>query len=372
MKVFLFLSTLLIPVAGAVQSASAQVPVQATVWKHADGSMGSSPDERVDAAVSTILADVDLVAYDNDYTYIHTSGVPSHSVGGFAANPGVPGDLDMTYRISHTPTPAAVNEATSIGTIGIGVNGVAIYNWSHGGYWNPDTNTLDMARGGGTNDWNVNALWAVAPGLDYSGGHPGPGMNGGTYHYHRNPTGLLDQIDPGNTGTSHSALFGFAFDSYPIYGTYGFNNGLDDTDGISAMTSSYQLVSSRPDGGPSEEDFALGSFIEDFEYIEGSGTLNEFNMAFTVTPEYPEGTWAYFSTFDGLTGGTSLDENNSYPFMVGPNYFGEVDALMVTPGSTFSLPGNTTTYFEFQAVPEPSSALLLGLVAIGLSTRRRR
>ena len=38
--------------------------------------------------------------------------------------------------------------------------------------------------------------------------------------------------------------------------------------------------------------------LEDYEYIENSGTLDEHNGRYCVTPEYPNGTYAYFVTIN--------------------------------------------------------------------------
>jgi hypothetical protein len=42
----------------------------------------------------------------------------------------------------------------------------------------------------------------------------------------------------------------------------------------------------------------LGTFHEDYEYVPGSGDLDEFNGRTVQTPEYPEGVYAYFLTVD--------------------------------------------------------------------------
>lgn len=46
--------------------------------------------------------------------------------------------------------------------------------------------------------------------------------------------------------------------------------------------------------------------------------VDEHNGKFCITPEYPLGTYCYFAT---------VDSNNtpSYPFFVGPNFYGEVN-----------------------------------------------
>ena len=40
----------------------------------------------------------------------------------------------------------------------------------------------------------------------------------------------------------------------------------------------------------------LGDFVEDYIFDDSVGTLDAFNGKFAVTPEYPNGTYAYFMT----------------------------------------------------------------------------
>lgn len=247
-----------------VATALSAPPVEATVWRHADGTTGASTDAQVNANVSGALADVNTVAYDDDYVYLRTSGVPSHAIGPFGdGNPNVPGDQDATYRILLNPTEASVHQETVLANIGVTVNGVGLFNWSDATTWNAASNRLENMRMGQFGDWNTNALWFRKDGLDEAGGHPAGGgpngdQNNALYHYHQSPYALVEQIDPGNNGDRHSPVIGFAFDGFPIYGPHAYANGVDDTDGIMQMTSSYQLIESRPADGPSESDFELG------------------------------------------------------------------------------------------------------------------
>ena len=61
--------------------------------------------------------------------------------------------------------------------------------------------------------------------------------------------------------------------------------------------------------------YLLGDLIDDFIYDSAEGTLDEYNGRFAVTPDYPNGTYAYFMT-----------ENSSaeptYPYGVGPKMYG--------------------------------------------------
>ncbi len=331
-----------------VASAAKPTPIPATVWKLADGTTGSSSNAQITAAIGDALADVNTVAWDDDFVYIRTSGVPSHSIGPFnPRNPNTPADQDATYRISLEPTEANDHEMTRLSNIGVMVNGVGLFNWSDATTWNRQTNRLEMVTMGRFGDWNTNALWNRMSGLDSGGGHP---AGGGLYHYHPNPAELVEQLDPGNDGNRHSSLLGFAFDGFPIYGQYAYANRVDDSAGFEQMTSSYQLIESRPANGPSEASFELGSFAEDFVYVEGTGTLNEFNMAFVNTPDYPDGTWAYFTTFDKDGSGTDLDGDVAFPFTVGPRFFGEVDALMLSRNPVVNVPDDATFEFAWSSI----------------------
>ncbi len=122
------------------------------------------------------------------------------------------------------------------------------------------------------------------------------------YAYYACPT----SIRPNDNGTSHSPIIGFAYDGNPIYGPYGYHNPMGGTN-VQSMTSSYSINMNRT-GGPSEATYPLGVFIDDYTYLSGSGSLDENNGRFCVTPEYPEGTYAYFCTTE-------------FPYIIGENYY---------------------------------------------------
>ena len=113
------------------------------------------------------------------------------------------------------------------------------------------------------------------------------------YAYYASPTTLRVN----DTGASHSPILGFAYDGNPIYGAYGFSNPLDASSAISQMSPSYSRNSTRV--GPDTTTYPLGTFIDDYTFTDGSGSLDKNNGRFCVTPEYPEGTYAYFITVDG-------------------------------------------------------------------------
>ena len=130
-----------------------------------------------------------------------------------------------------------------------------------------------------------------------------------------NPVKLRESLSdtPGN----HSPILGYAYDGNPIYGPYGYSNPGDPTSAIARITSGYFLNGNRS-GGPSTAEYPVGSFIDDYTWIKNENTgktrLDENNGRYCVTPEYPEGTYAYFITVDA-------SDNPVFPYILGQNYY---------------------------------------------------
>ena len=130
-------------------------------------------------------------------------------------------------------------------------------------------------------------------------------------------------IDP----TQHSPVIGWSFDGYPIYGMYTW----DENGAVQGMKSSYEVERTRQiftiTNGPNtgnQEVMDLGYFREDYEFISNSSSdyLDSHNGRFAVTPEYPEGTYAYYCTVDEAY-------NSAYPYAVGPKFYGVYTNSMV-------------------------------------------
>ena len=80
----------------------------------------------------------------------------------------------------------------------------------------------------------------------------------------------------------------------------------------------------------------MGCFEEDYEYVLNSGDLDEHNGRNCITPDYPNGTYAYFITLDDTLG-------PYYPYMIGETYYGDVYWNGPAP-TTINIPGNVTEY----------------------------
>jgi hypothetical protein len=112
----------------------------------------------------------------------------------------------------------------------------------------------------------------------------------------------------------HSPILGFAYDGNPIYGPYGFNS----TQGgfVRQIKSSY-ILNLNPNPLLRPPVFEPGYFINDYIY-NGSGDLDENNGRFCVTPQYPNGTYAYFYS---ISIDSAKRSTPSYPYVVANNFY---------------------------------------------------
>jgi hypothetical protein len=122
----------------------------------------------------------------------------------------------------------------------------------------------------------------------------------------------------------HSKILGFCLDGYPIYGPYSYSVPIDKTSPVSRMTSSYVELptdSHRPTDWKywntitvtdTRYSLPVGTFLEDYVYVENHGLLDQFNGRFGVTPEFPSGTYAYYLTFKD-----DLLSIPAYPYIFG-------------------------------------------------------
>jgi hypothetical protein len=235
---------------------------------------------------------------------ISTNNIPNHMVGLFgnvtgAINPNAISEQSETYSITTIPELASsmIPLILISGTFpnagpqyefGILLNGVvldpvAAEPFPHEGAISTSANW----------EWNLEAT-NVRIGLDCNNAHVQPT---GKYHYHGSPILYLENL---NVPHDKMTLVGYSADGFPIYHKYAYEISSDENSSIIAMTTSYQLKSgNRPGDGISAPcDEYNGVYSNDYEYIEGLGTLDEANGRIGVTPEYPEGTYYYVLTDD--------------------------------------------------------------------------
>ena len=120
----------------------------------------------------------------------------------------------------------------------------------------------------------------------------------------------------------HSPIIGWAYDGNPIYGPYGYLTNEGGT--ITQMRSGYSL--DLKEGRPSTAIYPEGFFIEDYTFkdVSDNAVLDKNNGRFCVTPEFPNGTYAYFATIDTSSSASSGPfvgyKEPQFPYLIGDNY----------------------------------------------------
>ena len=115
----------------------------------------------------------------------------------------------------------------------------------------------------------------------------------------------------------HSKILGYAYDGNPVYGPFGYSDPGDNESAIIRLESGYSLNQSRSNG-PAINQYPIGTFVDDYTWTQNQNTgrsrLDKNNGRYCVTPEYPEGTYAYF---------VSTDASNLpvFPYIIGENYY---------------------------------------------------
>jgi len=154
---------------------------------------------------------------------------------------------------------------------------------------------------------------------------------------------IKDHIDNANREVlteNHSPIIGWAYDGNPIYGPYGQVN----SEFRRIRTSYIKDVLRDPLLRP---DFPEGFFIQDYRFDEAIGDLDEYNGRYCVTPEYPNGTYAYFCTIDD-----KLSSKPEYPYIISTSFKNNpipenYDSRFIQDEKTesFDLIRNTGPYF---------------------------
>ena len=221
------------------------------------------------------------ISTDAQYRFVTSNAIPNHETGAFpnANNPNAISAQSLNYRMPLYPRLAASPTPLGMSPFGIAINGIPFDPFA-AEWWNRDPNS----------GWQYAALGGgIDLGVDAANAHVQPD---GTYHYHGIPAPLAEPRLP----DCHSPQVGWAADGFPIFAVYGYADPQDASSGVVALRSSYQLKSgTRPSGPGGTYD---GTFNQDYAFVAGSGDLDACNGRFTVTPDFPSGTYAYFVTED--------------------------------------------------------------------------
>ena len=351
-----------------------------TTWDHPTGADQLTP----------AYSDVHQVDYSTSWVYVHSTGLASHIMGPWYLDaaktnlfPNYPANQAAKWRFPRAPVIPATKVNTGLGAIGRMVNGVSMFD-CRDAFSYSFANSADATPGGGfagDGVWNRDAYHNESVTFDPAYAH----QAGSNYHYHAQPIALRYQLgdhvdfNPATRlysestapVTQHSPIVAWAQDGLPVYGPYGYSSPTDASSGVRRMVSGFALRSGLTtrtalpawaariqtaqgiafQNGPNVgAGFLLGHYIEDYDYLgdlvnPATGTpylhgahfdLNEQNARFCVTPEFPGGTWAYFTTITA----TGMP---TFPYTTGRQFFGTPSGGAITainePVSTANLAG---------------------------------
>ena len=290
----------------------------------------------------------------------------------------VPKSSATLYRIPRTPTIPVSKTLTGLGPIGLFVDGVIMFD-------SRDAFSVSAASGTEANPglgiWNRDAFVNEGVTFDPANAHqPGSGQ----YHYHANAIALrallgdnvnfnaatkLCRENTNNPAPAHSPILGWVRDGFPVYGPYGYATGTNPASGVRRMVAGFipralsvAAVSNRTTlpvwagraqnrsttlaaaqyGPPVSTTRPFGRYLEDNDYLGDLGftpgthfDLDEFNGRFCVTPEFPGGTYAYFTAIGS-------DGTPAFPYNIGRQYYGNPTGATIMGGVH---PESVTTNF---------------------------
>lgn len=192
--------------------------------KSSTDTAGTGGTATVPAVYSNNFKSAVTLSSDGTSLTLKSNGTPNHvtpywgvgnalyeaQIAGHTVNPGSLQAQSFVMTIPINPAAASTHEETSLGPIGMSLNGVAIFNDREGG--------------------NVPLDPGVILSFDRAGAHSGPG---GLYHYH---------VNGDFTSKDDAKLIGYLRDGFPIYGrkdTTGVYPTLDIYGGHTGPTQDY-------------------------------------------------------------------------------------------------------------------------------------
>lgn len=266
---------------GCKNNTTSSLGHQAIAHSHTDGSHTHTVTNYFGAYTldDTHYGTKTIVTVSKNTRTMVTNALPNHKTGTFP-NEGNPNTIKAQNRTYAIPlNPVYTGKATWVREPGVALNGVK---------FEPETAEAVLCESG--ERYRVEAKQdLIAMGLDENNAHVQPT---GAYHYHGTPTSMISTFDRGED----LVHIGFAKDGFAIY--YSKTN---------AYTPSFRLYDETREGEacaydrpgnhidvPIEESHPDGTFVSDWEFVDGLGDLDACNgteingtYAYLVTDSYP-------------------------------------------------------------------------------------
>ena len=225
-------------------------------------------------AVRPVAPEVHDVRVESDEVYVESAGLTLHSLAPWGAGDTVPaGPQIFHFRFPLHPTPAVRVASASQGTIGAFLTGVPIFSPASGPSWQD------------ANMWHLD-LMSRAP----------------------------SRPDLFTRRAANPQIIGFALDGYPVYAGGGEQSAYRlRTISARRTLPDGTLLTPGQDGPPVSTAYPLGTFLEDYEYAPGEGTLDRHNGRDT------ESGYGYYATA-------------TYPYLIGAEFYGRVEAPTICSG----------------------------------------
>jgi hypothetical protein len=266
------------------------------------------------------------ITLNETHLIIATNGLPNHDFEStLACSQG--GDCAVAQSYTWSIPRSPVNDTTgghnsadcpetngdyecapARGAVALSINGVPIYGPEDG----PGGDAVAAEHGAYNEDRQPIEL-----GICH-----GHAAQGGTYHYHADGNCMhwhpeagesiendydestIQAVAQNTYDGNHSKVIGVAYDGYPIYGFWGY----DDNMNVVEMKSSYELKNGQTGYNG----------IDDYQYTEGLGHLDVCNGHFGPTPDFPQGIYHYHTTMQ------NGDGDMGFPYFL-ICYHGEAD-----------------------------------------------
>ena len=104
-------------------------PINKEFFISRETAFGRSDYGSINNAVAKFTADIQNTYKSSDNAIVACSGIPSHKIGPFGVNDGLPGNQRFLKRIPLIPQTKSTKTSTPASQVGIGVNGVPFFSY---------------------------------------------------------------------------------------------------------------------------------------------------------------------------------------------------------------------------------------------------